>query len=388
MSKVLKRLYLGDVVKSFGTKRLRKLTTEEPITIVPYLTFTSPNSFTLKTYNAKKNWDGELEYSTDTKTWNVWSGTTTLSADSGKLYLRGTGNTKITGSEGNRHWVLSGSEISCCGNIENLLDYATVVKNEHPTMGEYCYRSMFYNCTSLTTAPELPATTLADFCYASMFSDCTSLTTEPELPATTLAEGCYSQMFYGCTSLTTAPKLSATTLAEGCYGYMFRDCTNLTTAPELPATTLAEGCYSQMFYGCTSLTTAPELPATTLAERCYYGMFRRCTSLTTAPKLPAKTLATQCYSQMFYDCTSLTTAPELPATTLAEGCYADMFNNCTGIILNSAYSEATPYKYRIPTSGAGTTASDALTRMFARTGGTFTGTPSINTTYYTSNTVV
>ena len=32
MSKILKRLYLGDVVKSFGTKQLRKLTTEEPIT--------------------------------------------------------------------------------------------------------------------------------------------------------------------------------------------------------------------------------------------------------------------------------------------------------------------------------------------------------------------
>ena len=31
MSKVLKRLYLGDVVKSFGTKQLRKLTTEEPV---------------------------------------------------------------------------------------------------------------------------------------------------------------------------------------------------------------------------------------------------------------------------------------------------------------------------------------------------------------------
>ncbi len=31
MSKVLKRLYLGDVVKSFGAKQLRKLTTEEPM---------------------------------------------------------------------------------------------------------------------------------------------------------------------------------------------------------------------------------------------------------------------------------------------------------------------------------------------------------------------
>ena len=34
---------------------------------------------------------------------------------------------------------------------------------------------MFYGCTSLTTAPELPATTLAEACYSGMFCDCTSL---------------------------------------------------------------------------------------------------------------------------------------------------------------------------------------------------------------------
>ena len=33
------------------------------------------------------------------------------------------------------------------------------------------------------------------------FSNCTSLTTAPELPATTLANNCYSKMFSGCTSL-------------------------------------------------------------------------------------------------------------------------------------------------------------------------------------------
>ena len=31
---------------------------------------------------------------------------------------------------------------------------------------------MFYNCTSLTTAPELPATTLDNDCYNDMFSGC------------------------------------------------------------------------------------------------------------------------------------------------------------------------------------------------------------------------
>jgi hypothetical protein len=45
-----------------------------------------------------------------------------------------------------------------------------------------------------------------------MFDGCTSLTTAPALPATTLAANCYSYMFYGCTSLTSAPALPATTL--------------------------------------------------------------------------------------------------------------------------------------------------------------------------------
>ena len=62
----------------------------------------------------------------------------------------------------------------------------------------YCYSYMFYNCTSLTQAPELPATTLAYSCYYYMFNGCTSLTKAPELPATTLANTCYGYMFYNC----------------------------------------------------------------------------------------------------------------------------------------------------------------------------------------------
>ena len=154
---------------------------------------------------------------------------------------------------------------------------------------------MFEGCTSLTTAPELPATTLAEWCYCRMFWKCTSLTSAPELPATTLAEQCYCCMFGECTSLTSAPELPATTLANCCYGSkwaddsfsfiaggggMFEGCASLTSAPELPATTLAKSCYGYMFKGCASLTAAPELPATTLAEECYASMFEGCTNLT------------------------------------------------------------------------------------------------------------
>ena len=191
--------------------------------------------------------------------------------------------------------------VAASGDITSLLNG---IGGDYP-VPEECFSGMFADCTTLTTAPELPSTTLANWCYVSMFQDCAALTTVPELPAMTLAEGCYNQMFYGCESLTTSPELPATALAGGCYQNMFRGCTSLTTAPELPVTTLAESCYSSMFTGCTSLTTAPELPATTLANNCYEHMFSGCTSLTTAPELPATELVTNCYQNMFTGCTSL-----------------------------------------------------------------------------------
>lgn len=252
-----------------------------------YLTFKSPNSFTLKVNDTTKHWNGTLEYSTNASSWTTWDGRTTLSSatkgSSNVLYLRGTGNTVITGDRYTYCWVLTGTDISCIGNIENLLDYATVEAGNHPTMADYCYNYMFYGCTSLTQAPALPATTLA----------------------------------------------------EGCYRGMFEGCKLLTQAPALPATTLVTGCYYSMFWGCTALTQAPALPATTLSSMCYYYMF----------------------------------------------------NGCTGLKLSTTYTGEYTVAYRIPSSGTGTTAySNALTDMFRYTGGTFTGTPSINTTYYLSNT--
>ena len=101
---------------------------------------------------------------------------------------------------------------------------------------------------------DLEQTTLASYCYKSMFQDCTGLTSTPELPATTLASNCYGSMFNGCTGLMSAPELPATTLATACYRSMFQGCTGLTIAPELPATKLERICYQSMFDGCTNLS--------------------------------------------------------------------------------------------------------------------------------------
>ena len=195
-----------------------------------YLTFSSPSSFTLSVYNNIKSWDGTLEYFASDETWTIWEGTSPLSAaaNGGEyvLYLRGTGNAVITGNNINYEWVLTGTDIKCIGNIENLLDYATVASGAHPTMSEYCYKSMFIGCTSLTQAPALPATTLAGFCYANMFRGCTSLTKVPALPATALAAYCYYNMFNGCSSL----KLSSTKTDEYTQEYRIPSSGNGTTA--------------------------------------------------------------------------------------------------------------------------------------------------------------
>lgn len=304
--------------------------------------------FTVTATNVE--WDGSIEYSTDKETWIVWDGLTVPSSDN-KLYMRGSGNTTFYTSNGMR--LALSAKAGCYGNLNTLLDYR---KPPSKLTDTSCFQSMFENCVNLTHAPELPATTLYPSCYQQMFLGCTSLTQAPELPATALSPYCYYKMFYGCISLA--------------------------QAPELPATTLKNFCYQDMFYGCTGLTQAPKLPATTMTVFCYCQMFYGCTSLTEAPELPAKTLASQCYSEMFYGCTGLTRAPELPAASLKGGCYQSMFYGCTGIKLSSVQIGDYQTPYRIPTSGTGTSETNALTYMFGLTGGTFTGTPDINTIYY------
>jgi len=119
-----------------------------------------------------------------------------------------------------------------------------------------------------------------------------------------------------------------------------------------------------------------------LANSCYKNMFQGCKSLVNAPQLPATTLATACYQHMFTDCTSLKRPPNLPATTLAIGCYHVMFYNCTSLKVSATQTGNYNTAWRIPTSGSSNTAVDWNLIMLQNTGGTFTSSPQINTTYY------
>lgn len=259
--------------------------------------------------------------------------------------------------------------------------------------GSYSYYRMFYGCSNLATAPDLPATTIKSYCYYQMFYDCTNLRQAPTLPANTAQGRCYYEMFYNCSSLSVVPTLPATTLNTSCYYGMFRGCSSLEVVPELPARNTMANCYQYMFAGCTSLKSTPSMSingdmgtnccremfsgctnltsinmtisASYFSDYCCYGMFSRCTKLVNAsflfntdsnavldtncfaymfrgctnlvgaPSLPSLNLAAACYSDMFSNCSSLVNVPELPATTLALSCYARMFYYCTQIVYAS-----------------------------------------------------
>lgn len=126
---------------------------------------------------------------------------------------------------------------------------------------------------------------------------------------------------------------------------------------------------------------------TTLSNYCFYRLFYECASLTAAPSLPATTLWTYCYYNMFRGCTSLTTIPSLPATELKNYCYWYMLNGCSLIKLSATQTWEYQTEYRIPTEWTWITASSWDIGMFSSTWWTATSV-TINTTYYTSNTVV
>ena len=143
-----------------------------------------------------------------------------------------------------------------------------------------------------------------------------------------------------------------------------------------------------LFMGCASLVTPPSLPATSVQDFGYYAMFNSCSWLTTVPSLPATTIGQYCYYGMFVSCSELATIPELPATSIPTYAYWFMFNNSPKIKVSETQTWEYQTPYRIPKTWTWSAGSSALSSMFNHTWWTFKWTPTINTTYYTSNTVV
>jgi hypothetical protein len=165
----------------------------------------------------------------------------------------------------------SNKKFNVGGNIMSLI-YGDDFENKTELIDDYQFKFLFNNNRNLISAKDLvlPATKLTEFCYDSMFYECRSLTEAPELPATKLTYACYAKMFDNAYNLIDAPKLPATELVAECYRYMFRLCTSLNKAPKLQATKLTCGCYTGMFAGCTSLNEITMLATDVSADDCLF----------------------------------------------------------------------------------------------------------------------
>lgn len=163
----------------------------------------------------------ELGYSLDGgATWTVWNedqdGNRTLTLTAGqRMYVRNTSETQTGFSivGGNNYRFYFSDTVEAHGNVNSLLCRNA---NSVTTLSSNCYHTLFYNCGTLITAPELPAIVLAQSCYMSMFEACSSLTSIPELIATNLVSDCYRAMFYGCTSLRKIRTLMQDITATNC----------------------------------------------------------------------------------------------------------------------------------------------------------------------------
>ena len=251
---------------------------------------------------------------------------------------------------------------------------------------------MFNGCTSLTTAPELPATELKEFHYQYMFSGCTSLSKVTCL-AVNKAEGSTTNWLEGVAAegvfvkdIQSTWEIGVNGIPEGWtveelgtinavtftaeeagstiglnylssyqaleYKTAYADWTSMSTSTNITLNNIGDKVYvrgvlsgNNTYSNYTQFKMTGKITASGncnvlwnyndlnahLKEYCGQNMFSGCTSLIQAPELPATTLVNYCYGNMFSGCTSLTSAPELPASTLVDGCYSGMFTGCTSL---------------------------------------------------------
>lgn len=220
-----------------------------------------------------------------------------------RIFKNGTNNNTI-----NNYTINSVIQLSKRGDYVKWWNTGTTLSKNMTDYDQFSLSGKFDaygNCSSMvntTGSNDIPTT----FAFFRLFYNCTTLETAPALPASGLTSSCYRAMFQNSTSLKKPPKLPATTTPSFCYSYMFCNCSNLQYTPELPTSgTINERSYQYMFNGCNKIKFPADLPGTTLNQYCYYAMYNSCTNMEESPELPATTLGAGSYGYLFYNCSKL-----------------------------------------------------------------------------------
>jgi len=143
----------------------------------------------------------------------------------------------------------------------------------------------FYGCVNATDFDDLPYIPITSL-YGTWYN-CSSLTTAPDVDTLVLVES-LGYTWYNCSSLTTAPDVDTLVLVTSLY-QTWSQCSSLTTAPDVDTLVLVTSLYGT-WYNCYGLTTAPDVDTLVLVESLGYT-WSICSGLTTAPVLPSSSTA-------------------------------------------------------------------------------------------------
>ena len=164
----------------------------------PGLKFTSTGNSTISMSKNGAAPKVDLKYSLDDgETWTQWDFSAISLSDGQSVCLKGRNTTFATATNAYNKFSMTGS-IAASGNIMSIIDDGACTTTTIPA--DYCFYKLFRNCTSLTTAPELPATTLTEFCYYNLFGRCENLKYIKCLATNISAADCTTNWVYSVAS--------------------------------------------------------------------------------------------------------------------------------------------------------------------------------------------
>lgn len=224
--------------------------------------------------------------------------TTTASWFAGMTQL-----TAITGIE-----YLNTSEVTSMRSMFfNCSSLTSIDVSHFDTQNVTSMRTVFYNCSGLTSIDVSHFDTRNVTIMRSMFSGCSSLTSLNVSNFDTRNVTDMSSMFLACSSLTSLDVSSFNTSNVTDMSYLFQDCSNLTTFDLRNFNTQNVTNLSFMFYRCTGLTNVNLSSFNTQSVTTLSYLFGACPSLTTLDLSSFNTATVTNMSYMFVNCSNLKT---------------------------------------------------------------------------------
>ena len=176
-----------------------------------------------------------VQYSTNKTNWNNLSSTAISLVAGQKVYFRSDSNSAFCIEATGTPYYARAMGFEVQNTSYSIGGDITTLFNGSATLPKKALFHFFDTETNLTSASSLSlsnVSTLGQECFRYMFWSCTSLTSIPQLPALAIDTGSYYGMFYNCSSLANACYINPAIInASGCRDMFSLSNASLSTTP-------------------------------------------------------------------------------------------------------------------------------------------------------------